>query len=741
MRRLRLQLLGGLRAYREGGTDITSAGRKAQALLAYLALNSMQQCARDRLATLLWGDRGEKQARQSLREAIHSLHKALDDQSTAILVSDGDRLTLNPEAIAVDVQAFERLSAANTREALEQASALYAGDLLAGIDIRSEGFEEWLAAERARLRDIAGGVLQRLTQIYVDSGEWDAAFRGAQQLLALDPLHEEGHRILMRLHDRTGRRTLALRQYRVCEETLRRELDAAPSPETVRLFSEIRARNRGMAGYAEEGEVVAGGESRPRDQQPECAQRVDRKLPAKAVAAPPELANDPPVSSSRRPAAWMYAAAAVVIMAAIGVGVWRAGLAPILEASGPSAGAPAAPRLSIIVLPFVNLGNDPDQEYFADGLTDNLTTDVSRIDGSFVIARSTAFTYKGKAADTREIGRELGVRYVLEGSVQRSANQIRVNAQLIDAETGSHLWAESFDRERGDLFAIEDEITKRIANTVNSQLINIEARRAERRSTSTDAMDYVMRGNALWAPTKDAYRAQVTMYERALQLDNQLPAALTGLAGALAGGVLDEFSDAPKDDLRRADELVSKVLAVEPNYFPAHHVKGQILRAQKRFDEAIVEYEIVISLYPMAVSARSHLARAKVNNGQPAEAIPLLEQAMRISPRDSSIGYMHYRLGLANLLLGNTDEAIRWSEKAVLTYYEPAYAYLELGAALGLKGDKAAAQAALAEAVKLQPDFATIAGVRKHWISNRPKFVELQERTAIAGLRKAGMPE
>src|SRR5262249_11144300 len=162
---------------------------------------------------------------------------------------------------------------------------------------------------------------------------------------------------------------------------------------------------------------------------------------------------------------------------------------------------------------------------FADGLTDNLTTDVSYINGSFVIARNTAFTYKGKAVDARQIGREVGVRYVLEGSVQRSANQIRINVQLINAETGSHLWAETFDRERDDLFAIEDEITKRIANTLDLQLTKVEAERAVRRGTSADAVDYIMRGNALWQrpPSKDNYRAIEEKYARAVQLDEHLP--------------------------------------------------------------------------------------------------------------------------------------------------------------------------------------------------------------------------
>ena len=752
MRRLTLQLFGGLRANREGGADVASAGRKAQALLAYLALHLNQDCTRDRLATLLWSDRGEKQARQSLRQAVHFLHKALDDDGNAILVSDGDRLTLAPEAVAVDVRDFERLSAANTREALEQARALYAGDFLEGIDVRSEGFEEWLAGERARLRDLAANVLQRLAQTYMDSGEWGAALGTTQKLLALDPLREEGHRILMRLYEGAGCRTLALRQYRTCEETLRRALNTAPAPETVRLHSEIRARNREMVGDEGEGKATAGDEPKLKGREPGRPQHADRKLAGNAVGALPETTIAPPVPSSHRPALWMYAAAAVVVIAAIGAGVWSAGLISIPHTTGPSASGPAAPHLSIVVLPFVNLSNDPDQEYFADGITNNLTTDVSYIADSFVIASNTAFTYKGKTVDAKQIGRELGVRYVLEGSVQRSANQIRVNAQLIDAETGSYLWAESFDRERGDLFAIEDKITKRITQTVHLQLLNIEGQRAERRSTSADAMDYIMRAEAVWQRpiSKDNYRALAELYERALQLDEHLPRTLTGMADVLSSRVLDGFSDSPEDDLRRADELLSRALAVDPNYYYAHRIKGNILRMRKRYEEAIVEYETDIALNPMEVRGRSHLARVKILIGEPAAAIPLSEQAMRISPRHPFIGVMQYRLGLANLLLGNTDEAIRWYEKALQTDAvfplgtTSADAYLELAAALGLKGDKTAAQAALAEAVKRQPEYATIANVRGHHFpdqSDRPKFAELRERTLIEGLRKAGMPE
>ena len=175
--------------------------------------------------------------------------------------------------------------------------------------------------------------------------------------------------------------------------------------------------------------------------------------------------------------------------------VVRDGLGPATQAGSTTPSPPSAPRLSIVVLPFANIGGDPEQEYFVDGVTESLTTDLSRISGSFVIARNTAFTFKGKAVDVKQIGRELNVRYVLEGSVQRGGNRLRVNVQLIDAETGNHLWAERFDKPVADLFDMQDEIVSRLANTLNAQLIEAEARRAER-SLHPDAMDLYFQGKA-----------------------------------------------------------------------------------------------------------------------------------------------------------------------------------------------------------------------------------------------------
>lgn len=448
----------------------------------------------------------------------------------------------------------------------------------------------------------------------------------------------------------------------------------------------------------------------------------------------------------RRARLW---AVALVGIAVVAVGIWRAGLVPMSRMTRPTTGA--APRFSIVVLPFATLGKETDQS-FADAVVQDLTTDLSRISESFLIGWRTAATYKGKAIDPKQIGHDLGVRYVLEGSVERVTNRVRVNAQLIDAETGSHLWAERFDRGLGDLFATEDEITSRIAHTLGYRLVRIEAQRAERNRTNPEAMDYVLRARALFERpvSKDRYRQQQELFERALQLDDRLPAAQAGFASVLAGSVLDNFSDAPEADLRRADDLVSKVLDVDPNNPYAHYIKAQIYRAQAqdlgmqdRFKPAIAEYETVIALDPNDYGAISHLARAKILIGAPAEAIPLLERAMRISPHDSDFAWYQYRMGLAHLLLGHTDEAIQWYEKAIPSYPFLDNAYVELGAALSLKGDRVAAQAALAEAARRNPKYTTIANIRRGSgsVSKDPKWLALRERTIIEGLRKAGVPE
>jgi TolB-like protein len=229
--------------------------------------------------------------------------------------------------------------------------------------------------------------------------------------------------------------------------------------------------------------------------------------------------------------------------------------------------ASTPPRLSIVVLPFANLGGDPEQEYFVDGVTESLTTDLSRMSGSFVIARNTAFTYKGKHLDVKQIGRELNVRYVLEGSVQRGGNRMRVNVQLIDAETGNHLWAERFDKPLADLLDMQDEIVARLARQLNTELVAAEARHAER-APAPDSMDLYFRGRASANKgfTPENMAQARSFYGRALALDPTNIEALVGTAGVDINSVGNFLSDDRRERAAAAEAILTKVLSLAPNH-------------------------------------------------------------------------------------------------------------------------------------------------------------------------------
>jgi TolB-like protein/class 3 adenylate cyclase/Tfp pilus assembly protein PilF len=405
-----------------------------------------------------------------------------------------------------------------------------------------------------------------------------------------------------------------------------------------------------------------------------------------------------------------------------------------------------APRLSIVVLPFANLSNDPEQQYFADGITEDLTSDLSRIAGMFVISRNTAFTYQGKRLDTKQIGRELGVRCVLEGSVRRSGSQVRVNAQLIDAETDAHLWAGHFDGETADIFALQDEITSQIANVPGVELIAAEAART---AEDPDALDYILRGRAaaLMPNSRESYLERIALFEQALALDPRSVEAQSLLADSLVARAMNGLIDTAGEDLARAERLVDEVLSASPRYSLAHFVKARVLRAQNRWEEAVPQYEAALALDRNFTRALRGLAWCKLYAGSIDEVIPLEEQAIRLSPRDPSIGYSYIMIGRAHLMQSRTDEAIVSLEKGCSAAPTNPFHHGLLAAAYGLKGETARAVAELAEARRqTSGDFySSIADVKASgrwaWTWGSPKARALFEATYFAGLRKAGMPE
>jgi TolB-like protein/predicted Zn-dependent protease len=396
----------------------------------------------------------------------------------------------------------------------------------------------------------------------------------------------------------------------------------------------------------------------------------------------------------------------------------------------------------MVVLPFANLGKDPDHEQFVDAITSDLTTDLSRIGHGFVISRNTAFTYRNKPVDTRQIGRELGVRYVLEGSVQRLGNKVRVNAQRIDAETDAHLWAEQFDGDVSDLFALQDEITRRIAFALNIEMITAEAARP---AQNPDALDYVLRGRAaLFKPTSvKNYAEALSSFEHALELEPQSTDAQLGLAGALVAHFLDFGSSSATDDLKRAEALVNLSFVAAPRDLRTHYFKAKVLRAQRRCAEAIAEYETVLALNRNSAASLGEISKCKIYIGPIEEAIPLLEQAIRLSPRDPQIGNWYFRIGEAHLLQSRIDDAILWLEKSQRALPAWPWARAYLASAYGLKGDGERAAVELAAARKLggEGSWRSIAERRADTPYENPAIRALAEATFYEGLRKAGMPE
>jgi TolB-like protein/class 3 adenylate cyclase/Tfp pilus assembly protein PilF len=491
-----------------------------------------------------------------------------------------------------------------------------------------------------------------------------------------------------------------------------------------------------------------------RGEQP--VKNISRPVRVYAISRQAIAATDLVAAPQRRrvgPQAAIAAGIMVAVAAVVGTAAWR------LSAPAPPAAAdatqsphapalpatPAVPRLSIVVLPFENLSHDPDQDYFADAITEDLTTDLSRIAGSFVIARNTAFTYKGVAADVKQIGRDLGVRYALEGSVRRIGDQVQVNVQLIDASSGAQVWADRFETDRQNLADAQAEITGRLARTLNLQLVQAVGRQIERQPPlNPDAQDLIMRGWALYqrAPAATSRVAAKDEFERALAIEPNSYDAKLGIAAVLVVDLANGTSDRPPADEARAEALLAELLARDPNRAQLHDTRALLRRYQNRLPESRLEWERAIELDPNDAIAYGQLGVTLIYLGEPAAAIPLEEKRIRLNPNDPNIALAYWSIGLAHLLQGQLDPAVEWLTRARTANPQVYYFYLDLAAAQALKGDLPDARAALAEALKLRPEINSMKAQLARWAyANNPAYRLMAEKTIDVGLRKAGMPE
>ena len=416
--------------------------------------------------------------------------------------------------------------------------------------------------------------------------------------------------------------------------------------------------------------------------------------------------------------------------------------APAKPAQAPASEKSAPQRFSIVVLPFSNIGGDPEQEHFVDGITESLTTDLSRIRGSFVIGRNTAFTYKGKAVDLKTIGRELNVRYVLEGSVQRGGNRMRVNVQLIDAEKGNHLWAERFDKPLADLFDMQDEIVARLAGALNAQLIAAEARRAEQAPTP-DSMDLYFQGMS-WLNkglTPDNVARARSFFDRALLADpNNIDALIGSARTDLDAGGLSFVTD-PIAAFAAAEAKLTKALSSVPDHARGHITLGAVYIWTKRAADGIAECEHALALDRNLAHAYSLIGLGKIYIGHAEETEAHIGEALRLSPRDT-LAYIWMMLaGIAKVRLGSCEQAVAWCRRAIEANRNHPLTYFTLAAALAQLGRPDEARSAVKAGLALNPSF-TISRARATYtpVSDDPTYLA-QTEAILEDLRKAGVPE
>ena len=418
------------------------------------------------------------------------------------------------------------------------------------------------------------------------------------------------------------------------------------------------------------------------------------------------------------------------------VRVYKVVLTPAVDKPGPSASPGSLPdKPSIVVLAFENMSRDPEQEYFADGIAEDIITDLSKISSLFVIARNSAFTYKGKPVHLQEVSRELGVRYVLEGSVRKAGNRVRITAQLIDGSSGGHVWAERYDRELTDIFEVQDEVTGEIVAALKVHLTPDERRRVESRGTSSlEAYDRFLRGRQhFWQTSRESVEQAQMLFEEAIALDPAFSLAHAYLAFTHSLQSINRWSADPDGSPKRAQELVDRALTLDPMEAEAHYVQGIIhLWQQKKVDQAIADAERAIALDPNFARGYGSLGAALHYAGRSEEALERFETMARLDPHCPG-PYQHF-LAQAHFALGHFEEAIAALKARLARQPDSDVSRVLLAACYGHLGRVAEARAEWQEALRINPDYS---------IEHRRKIVPYKNpadfERVVDGLRRAGI--
>jgi TolB-like protein/DNA-binding SARP family transcriptional activator len=630
-------------------------GQKDRALFAILALSAGTPQSRERLASLLWSDRGDAQARDSLKHALTRIRQCLGEA----LIADRQTAQLDPATLATDVARFERLVREGTPDALERACALCVGDLLEGVSIRDPGFEEWLLAERQRLRRLHEEALGKLLAPGLPIATRE---RAARRLLALDPLREAASRALMQIHVERGETAQAIKLFEGLRDRLHAELGVKPEPETAQLYEAMRQGHPGAA-------------------------PIEHSAPQPASPAEPALPSKP----------------------------------------------------SIAVLPFQNLSGDPEQEYFADGIVDEIITALSRVRWLFVIARNSSFTYKGRAVDMKQIGHELGVRYVLEGSVRKAGSRVRIVGQLVDASTGIHLWADHFEGGLEDVFDLQDQVTASVVGAIAPKLEQAEIDRAKRKPTeSLDAYDYFLRGMAcVYRWTREANDEALRMFYRAIELDPEFASAYGMAARCYSQRKASAWMVDRAMEVAETARLARRAAELGKDDAVALCLAGIALAfVVGERDDGAVLIDRSLALNPNWAWAWLFRGWTRVWAGEPELAIEDVARAMRLSPHDPQIVNAQAAMASAHFFAGRYAEASHWSELAVLGQPNHFIATCMVAASGALGNRPKEAQKAMARLRELDPSL-RLANLKDLFPIRRPEDFNRWEE----GMRRAGLPD